>query len=462
MKKIKKLPTILGILILISGLVAGIFLVNSRQVFKLGASADFAPKNVRVSNITNSSLTITWTTDKISKGFIKWGKSESALSKTTLEENAEKEFIHSVNLPAIEPNTDVFFKINSEGEDFDNSGIPWQSKTLLEKTNQTSSLTGSGIILSPDGSSPAKAIVYLSVNGIALSNLTSQEGTWIIPISLFIESIPETTVIEISVIDGQGGTAQAAIYPTTIKNTPTIVIGKTYDFRNYVPTVDSNLPESKLTIPETIEISSRFEVDNSSLTLSSNNVVTLDSIDEGEIITTTDPQFFGTAPAKTGIEISVESELQTDSLTSSSTGKWSWSPPTNLDPGQHTVTIKWRDSNGILRTLTRNFVVQAGEAPAFEATPSATPNITATPTSRGIATPITSPTGTSRSTSIPTTIPSTTPTIKASGTPKATISATPTNPSLPESGNLTPTIGLFIMGVGILMSSIFVWKRQDA
>lgn len=451
MKKTKKLPTILGILILISGLIAGIFLINSKQVFKLGASAESIPKNVKISNITDNSLTITWTTDTKTRGFIKWGKSSGSLSKVTLEENIEKEFIHSANLSAIDLNTDVFFEINSEGEDFDNNGIPWQSKTLQQKIDQGSPLTGSGVILSLDGSAPAKAIVYLSINGTVLSSTTSLGGSWVIPISLLFEQVPETSIIEISVIDGQGGTALATIYPKGIKETPTIVIGKTYDFRNFVPSIDSSLPESQLTVPESIEISSRFEVDKSNISFS-NNMVTLDSIEEGEIITTTDPEFFGTGPKSTKIEITIKSEVQTDSLTSNSTGKWSWSPPTNLEPGEHTVTLKWRDENGILRTLTRNFIVQAGEVPAFEATPSATPKTTATPL--GSASPTTQPTGTSRGSSTPTAIPS--------NTPRVTVSATPTNPSLPESGNLTPTIGLFIMGIGVLMSSIFVWKKTNA
>lgn len=425
MKKKIKLPTILGVLILISGLIAGVVLINLKQIFKLGATSDFAPKNVRISNIKENSLTITWTTDIKSTGFVKWGKSGTSLSKVTLEENAEKEFIHSVSLSAIDPNTNVFFKINSEGKDFDNSGIPWQSTSLQKKMDESSLLTGSGMILSLDGSTPAKAIVYLSINGRLLSSTTSLEGTWIIPISLFMEQVQETTVIEISVIDGQGGTASATIYPKSIKTTPTIIIGKTYDFKNYVPSIDPNLPESQLIIPESVEASSRFEVDNSEPSLST-DTITLDSIDEGEIITTTNPEFFGTSPKMTEIEISVESELQTDSLTSSSTGKWSWSPANDLEPGEHTVTIKWRDVNGILRTLTRKFVVQAGEAPAFEATPSATLNQTVAPTNSPIST------------------------------------ATPSTLPLPETGNLTPTIGLFIMGIGVLMSSVFVWKKANA
>ena len=40
------------------------------------------PKNVRLANITDSSFTVTWTTDIESNGFIKWGKGEFSLSKS--------------------------------------------------------------------------------------------------------------------------------------------------------------------------------------------------------------------------------------------------------------------------------------------------------------------------------------------------------------------------------------------
>jgi hypothetical protein len=58
MKRNLKLPTILGVLILFSGLIAGIYLINSSQVFKLSANIEAIPKNVRFSNIINTGLTI--------------------------------------------------------------------------------------------------------------------------------------------------------------------------------------------------------------------------------------------------------------------------------------------------------------------------------------------------------------------------------------------------------------------
>lgn len=440
MKSHVKLPTILGLLVLTIGLVAGIFLINQTQVFKLGANVEAVPKNVRLSNITDVSLTVTWTTEVPSTGFVKWGTSNNVLSEVALEESdppegeVKKQLVHSVNLTGITSNTGLFITINSEGIDYDNSGIPWQATTLSSGFLLRSPNLASGIILQSDGITPAKALVYLTVNGKLLSNITSDEGSFIIPISSYVENITDTTVIEISVHDGSDLTSQAVIYPKAAKSVPTMIMGKTYDFRSLSVANDSALPESSLSIPESVEASSRFEIVRSQPLEAGD--VTLDSHDNGEIITTTDPEFFGTAPQNTQIEVLVESELQTETVTANTRGQWNWSPPNNLDSGEHKVTIKWKDASGIIRTLTRTFVVSAADGPAFESTSSGiltTPTFSASPSPR--PTPIQSG---QAATPIPTVVPT------------------------PETGSLTPTLGLFIMGMGVLLSSIFVYKKSNA
>ena len=432
MKRNLKLPTILGVLILFSGLIAGIYLINSSQVFKLSANIEAIPKNVRFSNIINTGLTISWTTDVLSNGFVKWGTKQNSLSKVALEENSEKSFVHSVNIVGSEIASDIFLKINSDTKDYDNEGTVWQAKTSINKIVPNSLLIASGSVLMADGKSPAKALIYLTINGAVLSGITSGEGSFIIPISTFIENVSNTTAIEISVNAGVNGTSQAVIYSKAIKSIPTMIIGKTYDFRSLITNDSNDEPKSSLSIPESVAISSRFEIVKS-LPIQAGSV-SIDSIDNGEIITTTDPEFFGKGPQNTSIEIAVESELQEVALVTDSKGVWKWNPPNNLEPGEHKVTVKWRDATGILRTITRNFVVSAAEGPAFESTPSATP------TNRATNTPIST----------------------SSATPKATKTPTTTAPPTPETGSLTPTIGLFIMGIGILLSSIFVWNKSYA
>ncbi len=438
-----KLPTILGVIILVIGVVAGVFLINSKSVFKIGASVATTPKNVRFSNVTNTEATVTWNTDIETKGFVKWGKSQNSLSKVALETNSEKSFVHSATISGIDAGSNIFFKVNSEGKDYDNDGIAWQLTTNNNKVARTENLIASGIVYLADGATPAQAIVTININGTLLTNITSPEGSYIIPISNYVDNVSESAAIEITVNGGSNGNSSAVIYSKNIKSIPVIVLGKTYDFRTLTQNNDTTLPESSLSVPQAIEASSRFEITKSEVP---NTVSTLsiESIDEGEIINTTDPEFFGKAPTKAQIEIQVESELQSAVITADSKGAWKWSPPNNLEPGEHKVTLKWRDATGILRTVTKSFVVSAAEGPAFESTPSATPTQKATST----ATTQASATSTATAT--------------VSATQKATATAVSTLMPTPETGSLTPTLGLFIMGIGILLSSIFVYKKSYA
>ena len=74
---------------------------------------------------------------------------------------------------------------------------------------------------------------------------------------------------------------------------------------------------------------------------------------DGEIISTLRPQFFGKAPADSILTIRVESPNRLeDSLTPLANGSWTWSPPTDLSPGNHTVSI----TSGS-QTITRKFTI---------------------------------------------------------------------------------------------------------
>lgn len=436
MKKSQRIPTILGVLVLVIGLVSGVYLINSQQEFNLGATAEIAPKNVRVSNITDKSFTVSWTTDIETSAFIKWGTNENILNKVVSQEAGQKGRVHSLNVSEVEPNTTVYFKINSNGTDFDNNKIAWQARTLPNANKYPSTIIASGTILDINGASGTKALVYITINGQTVSAITSDQGSWIVPLHDYFSSFNDTQPIQINAINADSVSSSAVIYLQAIKNIPVMILGQSYDFRTLDPKDQSNLPSSNLQIPNEVQKSSRFVVDRSTLPLS-NKSVTLESIDDGEIINTDLPEFFGEGPSGTNITIELQSELQTGSVNVPSSGSWKWSPGKKLEPGEHTLNIKWVDTNGITRTITRKFIVQAAEGPAFVSTPSATP-VNSSPTASATAT------------------------ASSSSTPKASISATPTIMPTPVTGSLTPTIGLFIMGIGVLFSSIYIWNKADA
>ena len=446
MKSKSKIPTLVALIILTLGVALGVFALRQQQIFRLGAETETAPKDVRISNIGDSSFTVSWTTDKQASGLVSFGESETNLKNIASDEITPQDFTHQAIIKNLKPQTDYFFKITSEGRQFDNQKVAWQATTAPAILPSQQNILVSGKVLTPTGQASANSLVYITIRGYLLSTATSQNSTFVIPLSSArtvdlsqFQVIDESnTLLEIFVNAGVKGIATAQIYPASAKPIPAIILGKVHDFKNLPPSSDSSLPEASLTPPSLGGEDSGFNVPQGTIQPASTSV-TLDSLDEGEVITSTTPEFFGEAPAGASLEITLQSETITGQVTVDKNGEWKWAPAKELEEGSHKITISWKDEKGILRTLIRTFVVQAAEGPAFESTPSAT--LRASPSATPVVTPTSSPTTTPIITSTP------------SGT----------TPPIPDSGSLTPTIALFIMGTGILMFSFFLWKEaKDA
>ncbi|MEK7550601.1 MAG: Ig-like domain-containing protein [Patescibacteria group bacterium] len=435
MIKKNKLPTILGLIVLIVGTLFGVILVNSRAIFRLGASGEAMPKNIRVSNISDTSLTISWVTDKESVGFVLWGQNK-------LVQDSKKSFTHSVALNDLKAETEYSYKINSGGILFDNNGIPWKTKTGSALNVSENSVLISGSVISSTGETIKNALVYANIQGYILSTLTSPTGNYVFQLGAtrtqdlknLLEINEAQTLVEIFVETGTGDVSTAQIFPQSAKPAPPMVLGQTHDFRSLPISTSGGTPNAEVDLPENSEEKSKFAVADNVPVSGPAQSVTLESLDDGEVVTSTEPEFFGDGPKGTILTITVESENPiTASVTIGTAGSWNWNPPENLSPGVHKITISWKDITGITRKLTRNFVVQAGEAPAFEASGSGE-TTTATPT----------PTASSNA--------------KPTSSPKVTASPAP----IPQTGNLTPTILFSILGIGVMALSFVTYKHAQS
>jgi hypothetical protein len=448
MIKRNKIPTILGVILLLAGTFAGVFLLRTNQIFRIGASATTTPKDIRVSNLSNSTATISWVTEDQTTTFITYGTTQNVGTVIKESENDQKYFTHSITITGLSAETNYFYKINTNGTSFDNNGVPWQFTTGPEISGNSKTIPVSGSVIDASGQPSRRAIVYITINGYLISTITSDSGSYVLQLSStrtsdlskYADINISQTLLDVSVEAEGGEMASAKIFPQSANPIPTLVIGQTQDYRNLQPTINGQNPDANLDLPESSTSASKFNVSGSTATPSSKTVI-LENIDEGETVTSTQPEFFGKGPSGGEITITVHSqEVITDTVKIPGSGSWNWAPPTNLEEGAHTVTISWIDTSGITRTLTRNFIVQAGELPSYSAslsgktstpTPTASPKVTATPTA----------------------------------TPKITLTPTPvktsrvaSQSSIPVTGDLTPTLLLFMMGIAVVVFSIFTWK----
>jgi hypothetical protein len=437
MKKKITIPTILGIFVLVVGIFAGVYFLRNTQVFKIGADSDTTPKDIRISNITDTSATISWTTDKITSGFISWGDSQGSVNKVESENiSGQKYFSHSISLSGLTANTNYYYKINSDGAEFENNGIPWKFTTGAAIGINNSSILLSGNVIDATGIPKVKSLVYASIGGYLLSTLTSDTGNYVFQLGSvrtpdlgsYAKIDLTNTLVQISVVAPPNGVSSAQIFPQSGNPVPTMVIGQVYDFKNSPTNNQGENPNVNLNLPENTTQTSKFNIDVPSETSKPTSVI-LESLTEGEIITSQKPQFFGKGPGGESITITVNSENPVSATVEiPKTGSWSYSVPNNLEPGNHTITVSWIDASGITRFLKRNFIVKAGEAPSFTASESGT---------------VASPSSTPKSTLKP--------------SPTATSTAMP----VPVTGDLTPTLFIFIMGLAVIAFSFVVWKIAE-
>lgn len=424
-----KIPTLIGILFLVAGLIAGIFLIHSRQIFRLGAAPTSAPSEIRVSNISDTTVSINWFTDSATIGVIKWGKDQNNLDQVESEDENSPSYTHILQLSNLIPGSDYFFKLSINGYDFDNNGSAWKVSTgpTLSSLPEANLITGT--INNKDGTPASGALVFLDIAGAAtLSTKAGEDGSWTSLISSartldlanYAPVNDATSLISISVFS-QEGVASASIYPQSARPVPAITIGQSYNLTNLPASDGSSVPQADPNLPESTP-SSSFDVPEGTATPSSD--VTLTSIKEGEVVSSTTPEFFGSGPAGSTVTITLESDPITAKTTIDQSGNWSWSPSIELEEGTHKITIKWKGANGTTNTIVKNFIVQASDLPSYESSGSATLKPSPTPT----ATPTPSPVG--------------------SSTPGPTSSATAA--PIPETGSLTPTILISIMGIGLV------------
>lgn len=446
MKRIRVIPTILAVLFLMAGIATGVVLIRQSSKWSLKATPGNIPKQVKITNISDSSFTVSWITDGQTSCFVKYGPDEN-LSFTAKEDRDQASgkigsfYTHHISIRGLNPATTYFFEIDSNETPYDNNGEPYQTTTAPEI--QTASPTNDvayGMVVGQDGSSPIGGIiVYLSLaNAAPQSTLTTSSGNWVIPLSLsrsadlnsWASYDRDTSVEEIFVQGGTLGTATAVAVTRYDNPMPIITLGQTFDFRK--------APSGPTPTPTQSAGGNRFSFPGAPTSSPTSIQLNIINPQEGEEISTQKPQFMGTGPKKETLQIILESSAATyDEVSVDEKGNWNWTPPTNLSPGQHTITISLANGKKVVRT----FMVLAaeGELPNFSASPSAslTPTLATTPTPLLSLSP--------------------TPTLTVTPTPSTIvgrISKPSTEGGVPRSGYLTPTfafliIGIILIGVGL-------------
>lgn len=397
----KRIPTLFGMFLIVVGIIATSFLVRTGVIFEGRASPSETPENIRITNLEESSFTISYTTTGGVLGSVTFGTDENfgntAIDDADQNARVQPHTVHVVTVKNLKPLTKYFFAIVSGQTTFLNNGIPFTVTTAPRMQTQPSKeKTMRGKVVFPQKQSE-EAVVYVTSAGTqTLATRVDATGFYTLSLSAFT-SLSENSILQMLVV-GKGMQSRVTLLANQINPVPTIVLSKDYDFTISTAPVASG--------------SATIGFPNLPANPSASKTPQIVTPKKNEEFSDAQPLFKGTASPSAEVQVAIHSdENLTTKVTADKNGLWAFRPKTALSPGSHTITITTKDKLGIVKIVTQSFTVYAqGTQVGQSATPSATPT-TLLPTAATTPTP-TAPTPTLllTATPIPTVLPTNLPT----------------------------------------------------
>jgi hypothetical protein len=457
----KRLPTILGAFFLLFA-VGSIFWMSKNVIdFRGKAAPSETPKQLQISNITQNSFTISYTTDDSVLGTVAYAKDPST-GNVALDDMDKQggtpapKKVHYITVPQLDAGTTYYFAIVSGSSNILDNGKPFTvttGPTLADASSSQLSLTGK--VTLPDGNIPSEGVVSASTDtSQLLSVLLQQDGSYTLPLTLLrtkdltsYASVSAATVLHLQIANSSQSSS-VSVLAGQANPVPIITLSNNYDFSVSTNPLSPSAASGSASLSPAASSSALPEP-----TAGFGSLIQLDASTSGQPAILTpeaaqtfsdqQPVFRGTALPNETIEIVIQSTQKiTASIKADPGGNWQYRPTQKLDPGEHTISISTKNTDGILQKIQRTFTVYASGSQFTE--PSLTPAITKTPaptlTPVVVPSPTLTPTASPTATLIPTPteIPTIAPTASGSG-------VIVTQPPLPKSG--TSTLVLSILGV---------------
>lgn len=485
----KRLPTFIGIGILVIALMAGVYVTTiggGPGVFAPRATAETTPEKIKVTNVTDNSFTVSFVTSGKTTGFIKYGaeekstKSQASDDRDQLSGSIGEFNVHHITVRGLEANTPYYYLLGTGSRNtFDNNGQAFKVTTTKRSGAPSAAKTAYGNVLSETGSPAEGSVVYITIDGVGeMSSLVKNSGSWAIPLSNARASdgsgyatITDDLTMLISV-QGPAASSTSSLSTTIAQSqpVPSMTLGQnnvsivpdesmSNDSMNLEATAvedptmtASDSTETTMTASESSQTTTASESSTGELTNllsdtpaepTSSLIVDTDLTTEQKVATS-QPTIIGKAAPNVTVSIEVHSDTTiTQEITANADGEFELDISKlsqTLEPGEHTVTYTYTDPNtGKEVTKTKTFTVE-------DPTTSSTTQLASTTSTTG-------PYGTGNPYPMEGTVsasPSPTSTTSAS---VATRSSQPaTSSSLPVSGSVSTTLVLLIGGLFFIIA----------
>ncbi|KUK79485.1 MAG: hypothetical protein XD95_0354 [Microgenomates bacterium 39_7] len=502
----KKIPTVVGLLVLIGALVAGLlFFGEGTGVFAPRATAETTPKNIRITNVKDDSFSVSFYTDKETTGFVKYGTEATKLNsqagddRDQLSGTVGEYSLHHITVRGLSPATEYYFVLGTESRnEFDNDGQPFSIITPSRPTGQMPPAVTIYGSISNEGGTPAEgSIIYVDAQGMGpLSSLVKGSGSWAIPLSqaltadgsdymnlessdslnLFVQGIPQEKQIRFSVLVSEAQPTRELSFGQTyddlqaddsvdlekdLSQTKPAITNELDDIQDRSGTAATDLAQAEADPDATV--SGRMqqlleEAQPLPEVSSASSELVLGESPEEPVYTTSKPVIKGLIKPNVEVKISVHSETQYETtLTTSNDGSFELDLEElglDLEPGEHTVTYSYVDpETGEEVSVTENFwvedssLIQLAQADTTSQTTPTSPTPTSAPYGTGSPYPMSSPTPTAT----PTTPSATDATTTARQQPVGTEGA------LAKAGSIGATMLVAFAGLFFILIGSWSW-----
>lgn len=426
----RKIPTLVGLLLVGVAVVLFSLAFERTSAFISRAAPAVRPTNVEITNISDSSFTISWLTSEPATGFLLvekpggkrvsiYDERDAGAAGSSL--NLGRYTTHTVTVRNLLPTTLSKVTLVSNGKRYLQNSVPYQVTTGPAISLAGVSLEPAfGSVTIPHEQPAEGALVYLTLEGSQkISTLVSPSGSWVIPLNLIRTSdltqylTPAERVTENIIVRTSNGETTAVTDTLNDNPVPDMVIGKSYDFRKI---------QAKQTSQPLVSNKQPSVLGEVSATRPTGTVTITKPLDKSTL-TTNLPLIQGTGvPGKQVLIVVGITHPVGGTTTVGGDGIWRFTPSKPLSPGKQSVTATSSDAQGKPVALTHIFeVLKSGTQVLGEATPSAT----------------------------------LTPTLATTPPPTSTLAGEP----LPESGSALPTVLLLLLGLGLLTGGAVVFIK---
>ena len=232
-----KIPTILGLGIIILGIAAGVFLTLKEQNIISKASPSVSAQNITLTNISDDSVVISWQTGTPTISFVNLGLKDPS-EQTWLDDRdtnpalgPKAHLLHYVTIKNLLPKTTYQYKIVS-GK-ISSPVSKFETAAPLVSQNGFQPVIGSVL----DQNQPLdEGITYLSVSGATTQSSLVKTGNFLIPLSQvrkldLSEGLPlsEDTVMKLTVLSPKGEATTLFKLGSFNKGLPSINLGEALD-----------------------------------------------------------------------------------------------------------------------------------------------------------------------------------------------------------------------------------------